>query len=425
MKFIDEVTIEVASGSGGPGCVSFRREIFVPRGGPDGGDGGKGGDVIFRTSTRVHSLLDLKLKTKYQAPSGEPGRNQNRAGADGKDLVIVVPIGTVIKDENGHVLKDLDREQDFLFLPGGMGGRGNPFYKTSVNQAPTVAQKGIPGQSATIRLELKLLADVGIIGFPNAGKSTLISHISAAKPKVADYPFTTLIPNLGVVRYNDESHFVVADMPGLVKGASHGVGLGTRFLRHIERTKCFVHLIDASGMSNRDPIQDFLDINFELQEYDRIHSEDDEFHPLSIRRQIVVLNKADVLSAEAAEDIKRRFQEEVDVDAMVISAATGLGLKELIRKTGEMVFNENKEENQEGRKNQKANTKKSSSKESREKGKDNGKSKKGRDQKVVRSKSKKSKIKKKSDSKKLGKKTIKPQKQSPKKTSSSKARGKK
>lgn len=342
MKFVDEVTIEVASGKGGPGCVSFRREIFVPRGGPDGGDGGRGGSVIFKTSTRAHSLLDLKLKTKYHAADGNPGKNQNRSGADGEDLVITVPPGTVIKSLDGHIIKDLGNDEEFIFLEGGLGGKGNPFYKSSVNQAPDVAQKGLPGKKETVKLELKLLADVGIIGFPNAGKSTLISHISSAKPKVADYPFTTLIPNLGVVRWNEESNFVVADMPGLIKDAHKGVGLGTRFLKHIERTKCFVHMIDASGMSNRDPLQDLKDINYELKMYDQQHKGEEDFKPLSKRRQIIALNKADVLTSDQIQEYRELFSKKANAEVMIISAATGFNLKELIQKMGEMVFHDDK-----------------------------------------------------------------------------------
>jgi GTPase len=337
VKFIDEVTIEVASGKGGPGCVSFRREIFVPRGGPDGGDGGHGGSLVFKTSTRLHSLLDLKIKTKYKAPDGEPGKNQRRAGADGQDLVITVPPGTIIKNLDGGIIKDLGHDETFIFLEGGMGGRGNPFYKSSVNQAPSVAQKGMPGKEATIRLELKLLADVGIVGMPNAGKSTLISHISSAKPKIADYPFTTLVPNLGVVRFGDEQSYVVADMPGLIKGAHLGVGLGVRFLKHIERTKCFVHVIDASGLGDRDPMQDYKDINYELKQYDKAHADEDGYRPISTRRQIVALNKADVVSEEQIEKLANNFKK-IGADVIIISAATGKNIKELIYRMGEMVF---------------------------------------------------------------------------------------
>ena len=338
MKFIDEVTIDVASGKGGPGCVSFRREIFVPRGGPDGGDGGKGGSVIFKTSTRLHSLLDLRLKRKYKAEDGEAGKNQNRAGADGKDLIIMVPQGTIIKDVNGAIIRDLNREEEFTFLEGGLGGRGNPFYKSSVNQAPSVAQKGLPGKEATVQLVLKLIADVGIIGFPNVGKSTLISAISSAKPKVADYPFTTLVPNLGVVRFREEQSYVVADMPGLIKGAHQGIGLGTRFLKHIERAKCFVHMIDGSGFSERDPVRDYKEINDELKAYDKIHEDEDGYIPLAGRQQLIVVNKADVLDQKSRDQLEKKFIKK-GISVVFISAATGLNVKNLINLIGDMVFN--------------------------------------------------------------------------------------
>jgi len=337
VKFVDEVTIEVASGHGGPGCVSFRREIFVPRGGPDGGDGGRGGHVIFKTSTRVHSLLDLKIKTKYKAADGEPGKSQNRSGADGPDLVIIVPPGTIVYSIAGEVIRDLGPDEEFVYMRGGLGGKGNTFYKTSVNQAPSVAQKGLPGEGVTIRLELKLLADVGIIGFPNAGKSTLISRISAAKPKVADYPFTTLTPNLGVVKYSDEHNFVVADMPGLIKGAHQGVGLGTRFLRHIERTKCFVHLVDASGMSGRDPVQDFKEINHELKMYDKSNKDEEDFQPLAQRKQIVVLNKSDVVPEGEMQKLEEKFAR-MGHPAISISAVAGKNIQKLVNLMGKMVF---------------------------------------------------------------------------------------
>jgi len=329
VKFVDEVTIEVASGRGGPGCVSFRREKFVPRGGPDGGDGGRGGHIIFRVDSRLHSLLDLRFKKKYHAPDGEPGGTQNCTGKDGADLILRVPPGTEIKTLDGRVIRDLQQsEEEFLFLEGGIGGKGNTFYKSSVNQAPDIAQKGMPGKSTEIHLELKLLADVGIIGFPNAGKSTLISRISAAKPKVADYPFTTLIPNLGVVRYGDEYSFVVADMPGLIKGAHEGAGLGHRFLKHIERTKFFLHMIDASGISGRDPLQDFHDINEEL----RLYSDE-----LGERPQIVALNKSDAVPTEELEILAEKF-EKLGVEPMVISAVAGTNIEKLVYKMGQMVF---------------------------------------------------------------------------------------
>lgn len=342
MKFVDEVTIEVASGRGGPGSVSFRREKYVPRGGPDGGDGGRGGHVIFRTSERLHSLLDLKYRKKYSAKGGEAGGAQNRAGADGADLIIEVPNGTIIKDTTGRTLHDLNNVPELIFLEGGMGGKGNSFYKTSVNQAPGVAQHGMLGEAKEIKLELKLIADVGIIGFPNAGKSTMISRISAAKPKVADYPFTTLVPNLGVVPYGHDQTFVVADMPGLIKGAHEGTGLGTRFLKHIERTKCFLHMIDASGMSGRDPFEDYLDINHELEMYDKLHSIDPEYIPLADRRQFVALNKVDAIKDAALRKLQKKFEKH-DVEIFPVSAVTGENIEKLIYKLGDMVFHGEKE----------------------------------------------------------------------------------
>ena len=330
----------MASGHGGPGCVSFRREKYVPRGGPDGGDGGSGGDVIFQIEPRLHSLLDLKFQKKYKAKNGQPGGTQNMTGKDGEDLILKVPPGTVIKNMEKHTIKDLT-EDTFVFLKGGLGGRGNTFYKGSVNQSPEVAQKGLPGENMKIHLELKLIADVGIIGFPNAGKSTVISRMSAAKPKVADYPFTTLIPNLGVVRYGDSGSYVVADMPGLIKDAHKGTGLGTRFLKHIERTSCFLHMIDASGMSGRDPWQDFEDINRELELYDELHKEDPEFVPLANRKQIVGLNKIDVLNDAQIEEIVEDFKEK-GIEAVPLSAATGENVENVVFKLGDIVFNENK-----------------------------------------------------------------------------------
>jgi GTP-binding protein len=252
MKFIDEVKITLASGRGGPGCISFRRESGMPRGGPDGGDGGKGGNVIIRTSKHINSLVDLRQNKRYAAQNGEMGYGRQKAGADGEDMVMIVPQGTVIRTLEGEIIVDMTGINDYVILKGGRGGKGNEFFKTSINQAPDYAQPGEEGEEVEVKLELKLIADVGIIGFPNAGKSTLISRISAAKPKIADYPFTTLTPNLGVVKAGDYSSFVVADIPGLVKGAHEGVGLGIQFLKHVERTRIFIHLVDVSGVSGRD-----------------------------------------------------------------------------------------------------------------------------------------------------------------------------
>lgn len=337
MKFIDEVTITVSSGKGGAGAVSFRREAMTPRGGPDGGDGGKGGNVVFYGDPRMGSLLDLRYKKKYEAESGEPGKGANMTGRDGQDLLIRVPAGTVIKNESGEVLCDLAPEQSFVFLTGGRGGKGNAFFKTSVNQAPDRAQPGEPAQTATVHLELKLLADVGIIGFPNAGKSTLISRISAARPKIADYPFTTLVPNLGVVRMDELHSFVVADIPGLIPGAHQGVGLGTQFLRHIERTRFFLHVVDASGTSGRDPMQDIVDINHELKEHDRLNQGKQDYLPLATRPQIVVLNKVDVVAAELVQELLAKVRAK-GYETIATSCATGQGIRELIFTAGRKLF---------------------------------------------------------------------------------------
>ncbi len=339
MKFIDEVNITVVSGSGGPGAVSFRREAMVPRGGPDGGDGGKGGDVIFETAPRLHSLLDLKYQRIYKAQDGERGQGMNRSGKGGTDLVIKVPPGTLVKDSDGNTLHDLGENARIVLLEGGLGGKGNTFYKSSVNQAPTVAQKGIAGKEMELHLELKLLADVGIIGLPNAGKSTLIARISSAKPKIADYPFTTLVPNLGVVKFADELSFVVADIPGLIEGASEGAGLGSQFLRHIERTRVFVHLVDISSMSSKPPMEAYTDIRNELKAYDELKKGQDDFEPLSTRLELVVLNKVDAVEREKLAGIQAQFKDK-GLDVLTISAATGENIRELIQILGKRVFNE-------------------------------------------------------------------------------------
>jgi GTP-binding protein len=339
MQFVDEVSITVSSGKGGPGKVSYRREAMTPRGGPDGGDGGKGGSIVFRADDHLNTLVDLRFNKKYAAPDGEPGGFAKMTGADGQDLIIKVPPGTLIKDEQGTVIKDLDRNEVFVFLKGGRGGKGNTFFKSSVNQAPDHAQPGETGEARRVTLELKLLADVGIIGFPNAGKSTLISRISAARPKIADYPFTTLVPNLGVVRIDIDRSFVVADIPGLVRGAHEGVGLGTQFLRHIERTRFFLHVIDASGSSGRDPLQDLHDINAELAAHDKLNQDREEFQPLAQRPQLVVLNKIDVIPPDDVEDLLRKVRH-LGFEAMAISGVTGAGVKDLIFAAGRKLFEE-------------------------------------------------------------------------------------
>lgn len=346
MKFVDEVEITLASGHGGPGCVSFRREAMNPRGGPDGGDGGRGGDVIFKADPQLGSLLDLRYRKQYLAGDGEPGAGQNRSGRAGNDLVVRVPPGTIVKTVEGEILADLGPDSEVVLLKGGLGGKGNTFYKTSVNQAPQVAQKGLPGSSLNVIVELKLLADVGIIGLPNAGKSTFISRISAARPKIADYPFTTLTPNLGVVKYGEFQSFVVADIPGLVEGASQGVGLGTQFLRHIERTRLFVHLIDCSDMSNTDPLEAYGIINRELMRYDQDKATEEGFQPLSPRPQIVVLNKIDSCDDDRLKKLQGDFISR-NIFPFMVSAATGKNLKELVFEIGKKVF-ESKDPSQTG-----------------------------------------------------------------------------
>lgn len=340
MKFIDEVKITIASGHGGPGSVSFRREAMEPRGGPDGGDGGKGGSVILRASKHLNSLVDYRPNKKYSAQNGQQGSGSKCSGYDGEDLVLIVPYGTIVRNLDGEVLADMTGVEELVLLKGGRGGKGNHFFRTSVNQAPEHAQPGEPGVELEVKLELKLIADVGIIGFPNAGKSTLISRISAAKPKIADYPFTTLTPNLGVVKAGDYSSFVVADIPGLIKGAHQGIGLGIQFLKHIERTRLFIHLVDVSGMSGRDPIDDYKDINTELKMYDEANKDKDGFFPLTTRPQLLVLNKIDTLSEDQLNKLVLQFKKISNSQPVVISAVTGKNIKELVTQIAQLLNSE-------------------------------------------------------------------------------------
>lgn len=312
--------------------MSFRREKFVPRGGPDGGDGGRGGHVYFKINPRINSLLEFRYKSHWKAGQGQPGGGQGRTGAQGEDLILEVPPGTIIKDEEGEILKDLGEvgeEALYLFLQGGRGGKGNEHFKTSVNQVPQYAQPGEEGETKTIQLELKVLADVGLLGFPNAGKSTLLSAISAARPKVADYPFTTLVPQLGVVEIEGAS-YVVADLPGLVEGAHRGVGLGNQFLRHLERTRIFLHVIDASGWSELGPLESYERMREELKSYDREHAEELSLFggPLNERRHLVILTKADLITEKDREILQREF-ERAGVETFWVSAATGWQIREL------------------------------------------------------------------------------------------------
>ena len=322
-NFIDEANITVVSGKGGDGCVSFRREKFVPFGGPNGGDGGKGGDIVLVANENLTSLLDFRYKKIYKAEKGENGKGKNQHGKSGEDLIIPVPVGTIIKiSGSGEIIADLtENNERFTIAIGGKGGKGNARYVSSTNQAPRQFETGGEGEELNLNLELKLLADVGIMGFPNAGKSTLISKISAARPKIADYPFTTLIPNLGVVNFSDERTFVVADIPGIIEGAHEGAGLGLKFLKHVERTKLLVHLIDISPMDNRDPFEDFNKMNNELNTF----SSD-----LASKPQIVVLNKIDVIgSKEELKNIEKRFKDN-GVEVLSISAVTGDGIDNLL-----------------------------------------------------------------------------------------------
>jgi GTP-binding protein len=329
--FVDEATIWVKSGNGGNGCLSFHREMYVPKGGPDGGDGGRGGHILLQVDPQLSTLVDLRYRSKYRAQKGFPGQGNNRHGKNGEDVVIRVPPGTLVKDEeSGELLADLAQPDDrYLAAQGGRGGRGNTRFKSPTNQAPRQVEAGKPGEERHLRLELKLLADIGIIGFPNVGKSTLISRISAARPKIANYPFTTLTPNLGVVRVSDYHSFVVVDIPGLIEGASHGTGLGFQFLRHIERTRYFVHVIDISSATMRDPVDDFNMLNAELAQYDS---------ELCQRSQIVVANKIDIVQEEEPLQALQAFCLDRQIPCFPISAVTGEGVQEVITCMTNLLF---------------------------------------------------------------------------------------
>lgn len=322
MKFIDEALIDVQSGDGGNGCVSFRREKYIAKGGPDGGDGGKGGDVLFRTTSRMHTLYNFQFKRHFRAERGQHGRGKNQSGKSGKDLIISVPTGTIVKEaQTGQVLREFLRsDESFLAVRGGRGGLGNQHFATSRKRAPRYAQKGEPGRTLSIKLELKLLADVGIIGLPNAGKSTLLSKLSSAQPKVADYPFTTLTPILGVVDAREADPFVIADIPGLIGGAHRGVGLGTRFLRHVERNRFLIHLIDLSTVPPEDLLGPYETVNKELR----------EFNPaLGQKAQVIVLNKIDKSGTSAVAEELRSALEPLNPDIWIISAIRGEGIEPL------------------------------------------------------------------------------------------------
>ena len=312
------------------GAITFRREKYVAAGGPDGGDGGKGGDIYFTVDPDANTLINFRYNKKYKAQNGENGSSSNCYGKSGEDLYVKVPIGTVVKDsETGKLIADLSKEgQTELILPGGRGGKGNSHFATSTRQAPHFAQKGEKGLEKEVILELKLLADVGLIGFPNVGKSTILSRVTSARPKIADYHFTTLEPNLGVVKTKDGNSFVMADIPGIIEGASEGVGLGLQFLRHIERTRLLLHVIDASGTENRIPIEDFKTINEELKKYS---------NKLSTRKQIIVANKVDVIQDTKLYEQLETLAKENDLEIYKVSAATGEGLEDLFTRVSEVL----------------------------------------------------------------------------------------
>ena len=328
--FTDYVKIIAKAGNGGNGAISFRREKYVAAGGPDGGDGGKGGDIYFEVDPDSNTLIDFRYNKKFKAESGKNGEGNHRYGKSGEDLYIKVPIGTIIRDaSNNKVLADLSNVgQKELILAGGRGGKGNSHFATSTRQAPRFAQDGEKGEEKELILELKLLADVGLIGFPNVGKSTFLSMTTSATPKIADYHFTTLEPNLGVVKTDYGDSFVIADIPGIIEGASEGTGLGLQFLRHIERTRLLLHVIDVSGSEGRNPVEDFYKINEELKKYSE---------KLSTRKQIIVANKIDVMKDESLYLDLEKVAKEKQIEIFKISAATNEGVSKLIKHVSDIL----------------------------------------------------------------------------------------
>ena len=324
--FADRAEIYIRSGKGGDGHVSFRREMFVAAGGPNGGDGGRGGDIVFEVDSGLNTLTDYRFVRKYCAKDGENGNKNNCTGKDGEDLILKVPEGTIIKETTtGKVIADMSHDNKRqVILRGGRGGKGNQHYATATMQVPKFAQPGQAAQELNVTLELKVIADVGLVGFPNVGKSTLLSRVTNAKPKIANYHFTTLNPNLGVVDLENGDGFVIADIPGLIEGASTGVGLGHEFLRHIERTRVIIHMVDAASTEGRDPVEDIKTINAELKAYDA---------KLAEKPQVIAANKTDVLYGEEAEEAVNRIKEafaDENVPVFSISAVSGKGLKELL-----------------------------------------------------------------------------------------------
>ena len=328
--FIDKARIFVKAGNGGNGAVSFRREKYVPAGGPDGGDGGRGANIIMVADTGLRTLMDFKYKKKYSAQHGEDGSKKKRAGKNGEDLILSVPEGTVIRDEKtGLVIADLKKAGDKAVVArGGYGGKGNQHFANAVRQAPAFAKSGTDGQERWITLELKMIADVGLLGFPNVGKSTFLSVVTSAKPKIANYHFTTLTPNLGVVQTRHGESFVIADIPGIIEGAADGVGLGHDFLRHVERTKVLVHIVDISGIEGRDPIDDFEKINEELRLYNE---------KLASRPQIVVANKSDLLFDETIYENFKKTMEEKGYEVFKMSAVTRDGVDQVIDRVSQLL----------------------------------------------------------------------------------------
>ncbi len=325
--FIDKVKIYVKAGDGGHGAVSFRREKYVAAGGPDGGDGGRGGNVVFRIDEGSNTLLAFRYKRKFVAQNGDNGKGEKFHGRSGDDVIISVPPGTLIRDaESGKIIKDMSENEDFIVCRGGRGGWGNRHFATPTRQIPRFAKNGTKGEERELVLELKMLADVGLIGFPNVGKSSILSRISAAKPKIADYHFTTLSPNLGVVRVGEGKGFVAADIPGLIEGASEGAGLGHAFLRHVDRCRLLLHVVDVSGSEGRDPIEDIKTINSELESY---------APELALRPQIFVANKTDVLEEGTDLSAFESYIDSLGCKLLYVSAATGENLDELVKITSQ------------------------------------------------------------------------------------------
>ena len=335
--FTDYAKITIKSGNGGDGAVTFRREKYVAAGGPDGGDGGRGGSIYFRVDPNANTLIDFRYTKKFKAQSGENGSGGHKYGKSGEDLYINVPIGTIIKDaETGKIVADLSKEgQEELVLKGGRGGKGNSHFATATRQVPRFAQAGEEGEEKEVILELKLLADVGLLGFPNVGKSTFLSVVTDAKPKIANYHFTTIEPNLGVVKLQSGDSFVIADIPGIIEGASEGVGLGIQFLRHVERTRLLLHVIDISGVEGRDPVQYFYTINEELKSYSE---------KLSTRKQIIVANKIDVMQDDTSLKELEELAKKEGLELFKISGVTGQGVSELLNRVSEVLKTLPKEE---------------------------------------------------------------------------------